>query len=246
MKNNISFDSSLSKFGIGLFETIKIEDKPIYFDLHMDRLYTSVKTLDIKVNIDRKSLEKEILTYIRDNNIKNKALRVTLFDEGYNISIRDIIYKDEMYKDGFKLTISPIKRGDSIIYRHKTTNYFENIYTKEYATKNGFNDAIFLSTDEKILECSMCNIFFIKNNKLYTPHDELPILNGIMKRRIENICVELNVEVVKKEIHLDEINDFEFSFVTNSLMGAMKVKFIDNREYSDENVLFEKIINKLS
>ena len=148
MKNNISFDSSLSKFGIGLFETIKIEDKPIYFDLHMDRLYTSVNTLDIKVNIDRKSLEKEILTYIRDNNIKNKALRVTLFDEGYNISIRDIIYKDEMYKDGFKLTISPIKRGDSIIYRHKTTNYFENIYTKEYATKNGFNDAIFLSTDE--------------------------------------------------------------------------------------------------
>ena len=45
MKNNISFDSSLSKFGIGLFETIKIEDKPIDFDLHMDRLYTSVNTL---------------------------------------------------------------------------------------------------------------------------------------------------------------------------------------------------------
>ena len=151
-----------------------------------------------------------------------------------------------MYKDGFKLTISPIKRGDSIIYRHKTTNYFENIYTKEYATKNGFNDAIFLSTDNKILECSMCNIFFIKGNKLYTPNDELPILNGIMKRRIENICVELNVEVVKKEIHLEEINDFEFSFVTNSLMGAMKVKFIENTEYSDENVLFEKIITKLS
>lgn len=246
MKNNISFDSNLSKFGIGLFETIKIEDEPIDFDLHMDRLYTSVRSLDIKVNIDKKSLEKEVLTYIRDNNIKNKALRVTLFDEGYNISLREIIYNNNMYRDGFKLTISPIKRGDSIIYRHKTTNYFENIYTKEYATKNGFNDAIFLSTDSKILECSMCNIFFIKGNKLYTPNDELPILNGIMKRRIENICVELNVEVVKKEIHLDEINDFEFSFVTNSLMGAMKVKFIENKEYNDENVLFEKIITKLS
>ena len=57
--------------------------------------------------------------YIKHNNIKNKALRVTLFDEGYNISTRDIIYNDKMYNKGFKLTISPIKRGDSIIYRHK-------------------------------------------------------------------------------------------------------------------------------
>ena len=47
-----------------------------------------------------------------------------------------------------------------------------------------------------------------------------------MKKRIEDICIELNIEVVKKEIYIDEINDFEFSFVTNSLMVAMKVKLI--------------------
>ena len=98
MKNNISFNSSLSKFGIGLFETIKIENEPIDFDLHIDRLYSSVKDLNIKMNIDKNTLEKEILTYIKDNNIKNKALRITLFDEGYNISTRDIIYNDKMYK----------------------------------------------------------------------------------------------------------------------------------------------------
>ena len=246
MKNKISFNSSLIKFGIGLFETIKVEDKPVDFNLHMNRLYNSVSNLNIKVNIDRKSLEKEILTYIKENDIKNKALRVTLFDEGYNISIRDIVYNDKMYEEGIKLTISPIKRGDSILYRHKTTNYFENIYTKEYANRNGFNDAIFLNTDNKLLECSICNIFFIKGNKLYTPSDELPILNGIMKKRIEAICDELDIEVIKKEIHLEEINDFEFSFVTNSLMGAMKVKFIQNIKYNDENVLFKKIIDKLS
>ena len=151
MKNNISFNSSLSKFGIGLFETIKIENNPVDFNLHMNRLYNSVSDLKIKVNIARKSLEKEVLTYIKENDIKNKALRVTLFDEGYNISIRDIVYNDKMYEDGFKLTISPIKRGDSILYRHKTTNYFENIYTKEFSNINGFNDAIFCYPYLKIL-----------------------------------------------------------------------------------------------
>ena len=92
----------------------------------------------------------------------------------------------------------------------------------------------------------MCNIFFIKYNKIYTAKDELPILNGIMKKRIEDICIELNIEVVKKEIYIDEINDFEFSFVTNSLMGAMKVKLIENTKYNNDNILFKKILSKLT
>ena len=245
MKNSISFNSSLSKFGIGLFETIKIEDEPIDFELHINRLYNSVKDLNIKTNIDKNTLKEEVLIYIKENNIKNRALRITLFDEGYNISTRDIIYNDKMYNEGFKLTISPIKRGDSVIYRHKTTNYFENIYTKDYAVKNGYDDAIFLNTESKILECSMCNIFFIKDNKIYTPKDELPILNGIMKKRIEDICVELNIELIKNEIYIYEIKDFEFSFVTNSLMGAMKVQSIENIKYDNDNILFKKILSKL-
>ena len=246
MKNNISFNSSLSKFGIGLFETIKIENEPIDFELHINRLYSSVKDLNIKTIVDKNTLTEEVLIYIKENNIKNKALRITLFDEGYNISTRDIIYNDKMYNEGFKLTISPIKRGDSIIYRHKTTNYFENIYTKDYAVKHGFDDAIFLNTEGKILECSMCNIFFIKDNKIYTPKDELPILNGIMKKRIEDICVELNIELIKSEIYIDEIKDFEISFVTNSLMKAMKVQSIENIKYNNDNILFKKILSKLT
>ena len=246
MKNNISFDSNLGKFGIGLFETIKIENNPIDFNLHIDRLFNSVMDLNIKIEVDKNTLKEEVLMYIKQNNIKNKALRITLFDEGYNISTRDIIYNKKMYDVGFKLTISPIKRGDSILYRHKTTNYFENIYTKEYAIKNGFDDAIFLNTEEKILECSMHNIFFIKDNKIYTTKDEMPILNGIMKKKIEDICMKQNIEVVKKEIDIHEIDDFEFSFVTNSLIGAMKVKSIDDIQYSNDNKLFKKILSKLS
>ena len=35
MKNSASFNSDLSKFGIGLFETIKVEKDPIDLDLHI-------------------------------------------------------------------------------------------------------------------------------------------------------------------------------------------------------------------
>lgn len=243
MKSSISFDSNLAKFGIGLFETIKVKDGQVNLKYHMDRLFTSIKELNLNFDYEKNILEDEILKYINENNIQNKALRLTIFDEGYNISTREILYDKKSYDNGFKLNISPIKRGNSIIYRHKTTNYFENIYTKNRAVENGFNDGIFIDIDNNILECSMSNIFFIKDNILYTPSEELPILNGTTKKRIEKLCIELNIELKKSNISINEIKDFDFVFVSNALMGVMKVIQIENIMYDKYNDLFE-IINE--
>ena len=241
MKNSITFNSTLSKFGIGLFETIKIKEHPVNLEYHMERLFNSIKELGIISNLDRHELEYEILRYIDNNKILNKALRLTVFDEGFNISIRDIPYDEETYKAGFKINISPIKRGDSIIYKHKTTNYLENIYTKNFANKNGFNDGLFISTDNTILECSMSNIFFIKENIIYTPSGELPILNGTKKKRILEVCEELNIIVRECEIKLEDLSKFDFVFISNSLMDVMRVTQIENIKYEHNNKLFDKI-----
>lgn len=243
MKNNVSFSSELSKFGIGLFETIKIEDGPLDLDLHMNRMFKSIESLNMNIKYHKEFLTQSILNYIDENKIKNKALRITVFDEGYNISTRPITYNEEIYKKGFKLTISPIKRGDSIIYKHKTTNYYENIYTKRYATENNFDDGLFVNYENIILECSMSNIFFIKKDKIYTPHGELPILNGIMKRKILDICKNLNIEVIEGEIKLEDIKNFDFAFISNSLMKAMKISQIDKIAYPSNNELFKRIIS---
>ncbi|SCG96697.1 MULTISPECIES: aminotransferase class IV [unclassified Romboutsia] len=242
MKSSVSFNSELSKFGIGLFETIKIENDPLDLDLHMDRLFNSIKELNFNIKYSKEDLKKEVIKYINDNNIKNKALRLTVFDEGYNISIRDVAYSKETYEKGFKLIISPIKRGNSILYKHKTTNYYENIYTKRYASSKGYDDGLFVDCDGNILECSMSNIFFIKDNTIYTPNKELPLLNGIMKKRILDICEELNIELIEKNIRIKDIEEYDFAFITNSLMKAIKVTQIEQKVYNSSNELFDKIV----
>ena len=80
----------------------------------MNRLYNSVRDLNIKIDIDKSTLKDKVLMYIKHNNIKNKALRVTLFDEGYNISTRDIIYNDKMYNEGFKFNYFPYKKEEIV------------------------------------------------------------------------------------------------------------------------------------
>ncbi len=78
MKSSISFDSNLAKFGIGLFETIKVKDGQVNLQYHMDRLFMSIKDLNLNFNYEKVVLEEEILKYINKNKIQNKALRLTL------------------------------------------------------------------------------------------------------------------------------------------------------------------------
>ncbi|MCR8744998.1 aminotransferase class IV [Romboutsia lituseburensis] len=241
MKNNISFESSLAKFGIGLFETIKVIDRPIDINFHLERIFKSIEKLELSSNFSKDFLKNEILNYIDENKISNKALRLTIFDEGFNISIRDIPYTQKHYEEGFRLNISPIKRGNSEINRHKTTNYYESIYTKRNAVKSGYDDGIFLDLNETVLECSMSNIFFVKDNEIFTPCSKLPILNGTKKRRIIEICDELNIQVKETEIKLEDIKNFDFVFVSNSLMGVIKVVQIESIKYKKQNSIYTKI-----
>lgn len=245
MKNNVSFNSTLAKFGMGLFETIKIEDHPLDLDLHLERLFNSIKELNLAIENDKEFYKKTILRYIKENNVKNKALRLTVFDEGYNISLRDITYNEDTYKKGFSLCISPIKRGNSIIYRHKTTNYFESMYSKHYATDRNFDDAIFLDSSDNILECSMSNIFFVKSNTIYTPKSSAPILNGIMKSNVERVCKNLNINLVQCNIKISSIDEYEGVFVTNSLMGIMPVTNICKVFYEKDNKLIKLLQENL-
>ena len=245
MKNNVSFNSTLSKFGMGLFETIKVTDYPLDLDLHLDRMFNSARELNFNIAENKEFYRKTILEYIYKNDVKNKALRLTVFDEGYNISLRDITYNEETYKKGFKLCISPIKRGDSIIYRHKTTNYYESMYSKHYATDNGFDDAIFLDTSGNVLECSLSNIFFVKSDTVYTPKSSSPILNGIMKLNIGRVCESLNINLVECDIDISSVDEYEGVFVTNSLMGVMPVTQINQIDFNKDNKVIKLIKENL-
>ena len=76
----------------------------------------------------------------------------------------------------------------------------------------------------------MSNIFFIKQNTIYTPKKTSPLLNGIMK---------LNIDLVECDINISSIDEFESVFVTNSLMGIMPVTNIEKNNYNKENKLIK-------
>ncbi|MCT4585409.1 MAG: aminotransferase class IV [Peptostreptococcaceae bacterium] len=229
-------DTKHFKFGIGLFETIKIlNKKPIFLEEHLNRLKKSIIDLKLNYEINFISLKNDIkkIALLYDK----KAIRITINEMGYNIALRDINYNKLDYKKGYSLCFSNIKRGYSFLYNHKTTSYYENMYNKEYALGRGFDDSIFLDTKDSLLETSFCNIFFTKDNNIYTPKIENQALNGIVRTKIFKIAEINNLNIQQLIINIDDIKNFEGCFITNSLMNIIYVNSIENIVFKETNII---------
>lgn len=225
----VNLDDGYS-FGLGIFETIHLyKNKAIFLKEHLNRLNFSLEQLGIKVS---KILEEEIWEYLEKNNslVENQVLKIMISEKNRIFSKRDYTYTNSHYERGFKCNFASIKRNESSIFTfHKTLNYAENIYEKRKSMGLGFDEPIFLNSKGCITEGTTTNIFFVKNNKIFTPKLECGLLNGIIRQWLIK-----DFDVEEKDIYIDEFENFNEVFLTNSLLGIMPVKNIEKFEFSSE------------
>ncbi|SFA92087.1 aminotransferase class IV [Clostridium frigidicarnis] len=218
-------------FGLGAFETIKISNggKAILLEEHIERLKNTLNALNIKKEI---SVDK-IYKYITSNNLKNIAFKILVTSENIVFSTRSIPYTSDYYKRGFNVYFSEYRRNSkSLLTYHKTLNYGENILEKRNAFTLGFDEPLFLNERYEITEGATTNIFFIKNNEIYTPKICSGLLNGILRQWVID-----NFKVHEGLYTLEDLKSSHEIFLTNSLMGIMKVNKIEGY---DLNLKYEK------
>lgn len=217
----IEFDDGFS-FGKGAFETIKVVNgKPLFLEKHLERLKNSLKFFGIEKEIN----EEKIYDYIKNSEEKDFALKVIVSDENFILTSRKDSYRDE--NKGFSLKISPVRRNSTskIIY-HKSLCYYENILEHRWAVENGFDSALFLNERNEVCETSFANIFFVREDKIYTPEISSGLLRGTMRDFILK-----NFEIVEEKINAKDLASFDECFISNSLMGVRNVTSIDEIKF---------------
>lgn len=231
-ENKILIDEGLF-FGRGVFETILWKDRPVLLEEHLERLKKSMLEIGL-LPLE----EKELREYLSELNIENKAVKITVTPLNIIITEREINYKEEDYNKGMKLTISKVRRNStSRLCYIKSTCYIENLIEKENAKKSGYDDVIFLNENGYVTETSCANIFIVKNKKIFTPKLEDGLLGGIVRSEIIR-----EFDVNEKSITIEDLMQSDEVIITNSLMGVMCIREIDEIKYS--NYEFTHMFNK--
>lgn len=201
-------------FGMGLFETIKVVNrKPILLKEHINRINNSLKYF----SIDQVVVEKDITDFIEGHSEDSYALKLSVSEKNKIITTREDPYNEKTLGEVRLNFANTLRNSTSTMVYHKTFNYMDNILEKRRAKEEGFFEPIFLNENGYIAEGAVSNIFFIKDEKMFTPKLSTGILNGVMRSFfIEHFDVE--EVLIKKE----DLEKFDSGFITNSLMGYME------------------------
>jgi len=260
---SISTENRGLAFGDSVFETVRVYNKPLFWESHYFRLMSSMRILrmEIPMNFTLEFLENQIIDLLKAMNTSSKSYRVKLtvfrsvggfytpesnevkymitakplMDDNYIINKNE--YEVELFKD---YLISP-----SLLSTIKTNNKVLNVVGSIFAKENNYQNCLILNTNKKIVEALNGNVFLVKNNIVKTP----PISDGCLK----GILREQVIKIISNSEHymLEEasISPFELQkadeiFITNVIQGIRFVTKYRKKIYL--NKLSNELTNKLN
>jgi branched-chain amino acid aminotransferase len=237
------FDNSLVYEGDSIYEVIRmIKGSPVFFYDHMDRLETSVRLQKKKMLADTETLKKNITSLSKSEKKKEINLKIVFNynkgEDNYLVYFIEPIYPSmEQYRNGVKGILFYAERKDpeSKVINHKLRS---SIFHK-LILEAGY-EAILVNENGVITEGSRSNIFFLKDNTLYTAPDNM-ILNGITRKHVLDICVENNIPVKMVSLKAANLSDYEAVFMTGTSPMVLPFNSIDDKRFKVRVPLIEKL-----
>jgi len=258
--NNQIYDSSSTQvniseagiqYGFGLFETLKLTNGvPEDLGMHLNRLQTSMNHFNLSVDNLRQKVNEGINKICVANDVFDGILKISVLKGNQEnhllFTMRPNTYSKDRYEKGFKLGLSKIKRNpySDLVY-HKTCNYMECVYERQKVIERGYDEVLFINIHDELAEGAVSNLFWVKDNNLYTPSLSTGILNGITRGKIIDYAEKNGIKVHQGSYKLKELENADACFITNSIMGIMPVSEIENTWYSKDNRIIQEIIRKL-
>lgn len=202
------FDHGLL-YGDGIFEGIRIYNGKIFKEKeHLKRLAQSAKAIRLELPLSLEEISDAMYATMRANGISGDGYIRLLVTRGVGllgistthtacptliiIADKIALYPPEVYDRGLRCIVSSMLRNhpNSTPPRVKSLNYLNNVMAKMEAKDAGADEAILLTAEGHITECTGDNIFLIRDGKIYTP----PVSEGIL----EGVTRELVIELARK------------------------------------------------
>ncbi|MCU0421780.1 MAG: aminotransferase class IV [Bacteroidia bacterium] len=236
-------------YGDLLFETMRLQGGRLCLaDLHFERLTAGMNQLGYPLPDDWRLERFEALVYDKlKSGLVDARVRLVAYRDGngfYVPSNEEIKFDVSFFERVTPATVlntcciyRTMQKSFSPIAAYKTGNALLYVEAARYAAQHGYDDALILNTEGRIIEATSSNIFWINNNNLFTtPLSEGPI-NGVMRRYLINRLKQVGVIIQERVISEVELKRADAVFITNSLHPIRIVKQVEDTVYPQHDYL---------
>ena len=231
-------------FGDAVYEVIVFNKKIFYdFDGHIQRLFNSLKSLEIKFSFSISSLKLIIKNLIRMNraNVGSVYIQVSrgISERNhsyYGLNIKPILTIIVTKKLNIDNNVKGVKAITLIDNRWsrpdiKTTQLLPNVMAKTMAVKHNAYESIFIDNNGYVTEGSSSNIWILNNeNELITRNLDGKILSGITRNSISLFAKRNKIKVVELKFTREELYGAKEVFLTSASSFVIPIIQIDNNK----------------
>ena len=243
----ISIDDRGYLFGDSVYEVVRVvKGRCFALSYHQDRLYRSMREMDIPVKMTPDDLTELHEILIEQSEIKEGYIYLQIsrgvaprrhaydrskLEPQMLMSIRTLNL-DEVNKlgEGVKAIALPDERWDKVDI--KTTNLIPNILAQTKAEKKFAYTAI-LFRDGICTEGATSNVFAVKDGILYTHPADNHILKGITRQMIlTRVAPSLGITIIEKEFDRTFVDEADELFFTDTIGGVIPITKLDRNPVS--------------
>ena len=251
-------------YGSGVFEGIRTyatTDGPAVFRLtdHIERLFASAKIFMIDIPFTVQEIVEATKETVKVNGLPSCYIRPIVY-LGYgemglnplpcqvNVSIAvwpwGAYLGDEGMQKGVRMKVSSWQRHspNAMPPAAKGTGmYINSSMAKVEALNAGYDEAILLSPQGYVSECTGENLFIVNNDVLRTPPASAGALEGITQDSITTIARDFGYEVHSANILRSDLYTCDEAFLTGTAAEVVPIRSVDDREIGEPGPITRKI-----
>lgn len=243
----VSLDDRGYCFGDGVYEVVRVYNgRAFAFSYHQDRLYRSMREMDIPVRMPPDELQElhEIMieqSEITDGYIylqitrgvtpRHHAFERSKLEPQMYMFIKPITTDLSALQQGVKAITLPDERWARVDI--KTLNLIPNILAQTKAEKKGAYTAI-LVRDGIVTEGATSNVFVMKDGVCYAHPADHHILKGITRQLVvTRVAPTAGITVIEREFDEAFLQDADEIFFTDTIGGIIPITTLNREPVGD-------------
>ncbi|PPD50913.1 MAG: aminodeoxychorismate lyase [Methylobacter sp.] len=245
-KEHIEVSDRGLQYGDGLFETIAVQSgKTQFLDRHLQRLNAGCSRLLINPP-DTKLLKHEVASLANKADRAVVKIIVTRGAGGRGYRQPDVVkptrivslhpypdYPNTHQEQGIHARFCTTRLGlNPALAGIKHLNRLEQVLARAEWHDLTIQEGIMLDSDGYVVEGTMTNLFFVKDEALYTASLEKTGVAGIIRGVVIEQAALTGIKIYEGQVSQGDVLSADEVFVCNSVIGIWPIRQIEHQQFS--------------
>jgi len=244
------FSDLIFNNGQFIYDVIRIvKGVPLFIDQYLSRLINTASLANMTLWISESEILNRINTLITVNDVVEDSLKLVFGFTNSESEAETKIFLAYFMKNNaptneqFLIGVNTISQFAKRNNPHaKVINIALRFNANLLINKTGAYETILVNENNVITEGSRSNVFFIKQNGVYTTSMDY-VLPGVTRNNTIQLCKENGIPIYETIIDYSEAQTFEAMFITGTSRKILPVYLYDNYTFNVNNSLLRKLMH---